>query len=83
VVIKVSDNGIGIPADYFKMPFERFNRGSNVGAIPGTGLGLSIVKRYADLHGGEISIDSQVNGGTTVTIKIPRNPHGNKGDHNE
>ncbi|MDQ1353592.1 MAG: hypothetical protein QG657_3898 [Acidobacteriota bacterium] len=72
VVIKVSDNGIGIPEDYMKLPFERFHRGSNVGAIPGTGLGLSIVKRYTDLHGGEISIYSQLNAGTTVTIKIPK-----------
>jgi len=83
VVVKVSDNGIGIPEDYLKLPFERFHRGSNVKAIPGTGLGLSIVKRYTDLHGGDISIDSQVNAGTTVTVKIPRNPHGNNGDHNE
>jgi len=83
VEIKVSDSGIGIPEDYLKLPFERFHRGSNVGAIPGTGLGLSIVKRYTDLHGGEISIDSRLNVGTTVTIKIPKNTNGNKGDHNE
>lgn len=82
VVIKVSDNGIGIPEDYLKLPFERFHRGSNVKAIPGTGLGLSIVKRYTELHDGDISIDSQLNAGTTVTIKIPKNSHGNKGDHN-
>lgn len=75
VVIKVSDNGIGIPEDYLKMPFVRFHRGSNVGAIPGTGLGLSIVKRYTDLHGGTISFDTQLNAGTTVTLKLPRNPH--------
>jgi signal transduction histidine kinase len=72
-VIKVRDNGMGVPEDYLKMPFERFHRGSNVSAIPGTGLGLSIVKRYTDLHGGEISIESQLNKGTTVTVKIPRN----------
>jgi signal transduction histidine kinase/Tfp pilus assembly protein PilF len=71
-VIKVLDNGIGIPGDYLKMPFERFHRGSNVGAVPGTGLGLSIVKRYTELHGGTISIESKLDVGTTVTIKIPK-----------
>jgi nitrogen-specific signal transduction histidine kinase len=71
-VIRIQDNGIGIPEDYFKMPFERFHRGSNVGHVPGTGLGLSIVKRYVDLHEGKIEIESQLNLGTTVTVTIPR-----------
>jgi signal transduction histidine kinase len=71
-VIRIQDNGIGIPDDYFKMPFERFHRGSNVGHVPGTGLGLSIVKRYVDLHEGKIEIESQLNVGTTVTVTIPR-----------
>jgi K+-sensing histidine kinase KdpD len=71
-VIKITDRGIGIPEDYFKMKFERFHRGSNVGDITGTGLGLSIVKRYVDLHKGSIEIVSQLNAGTTVTVTIPR-----------
>lgn len=71
-VIKVSDNGIGMPDDYLKMKFERFHRGSNVGSVPGTGLGLSIVKRYIDLHKGEVTIESKLNVGTTITIKIPK-----------
>lgn len=71
-VIRIQDNGIGIPEDYFKMPFERFHRGSNVGHVPGTGLGLSIVKRYIDLHEGKIEIESKLNIGTTVTVTIPR-----------
>lgn len=72
-VIKVRDNGMGIPDDYLNMQYERFHRGSNVSTIPGTGLGLSIVKRYTDLHSGTISIDTKLNSGTTVTIKIPKN----------
>jgi signal transduction histidine kinase len=72
-VIKIIDQGIGIPGDYLNMPFERFHRGSNVTDIPGTGLGLAIVKRYTDMHGGNISIDSKLNAGTTVTVKIPKN----------
>ena len=71
-VIKVIDQGIGIPGDYLNMPFERFHRGSNVETVPGTGLGLAIVKRYTDMHGGNISIESKLNAGTTVTVKIPK-----------
>lgn len=72
-VIKVIDNGIGIPGDYLKMPFERFHRGSNVGSIRGTGLGLALVKRYLDLHNGLIEIESQLEKGTTITINLPKN----------
>ena len=72
-VLKVRDNGIGIPSDYLNRPYERFHRGSNVKTVPGTGLGLSIVKRYTDLQSGDISIDSELNVGTTVTIRIPKN----------
>jgi signal transduction histidine kinase len=71
-VIKVIDQGIGIPSDYMDMRFERFHRGSNVGTVPGTGLGLAIVKRYTDLHGGNIYIETKLNAGTTVTVKIPK-----------
>ncbi len=71
-VIKVIDQGIGVPDDYLRMPFERFHRGSNVKGIPGTGLGLAIVKRYVDMHVGTISIDSKLGVGTTVTVTIPR-----------
>ncbi|UCH95415.1 MAG: tetratricopeptide repeat protein [Candidatus Aminicenantes bacterium] len=71
-VIRIQDNGIGIPDDYFKMIYERFHRGSNVGHVPGTGLGLSIAKRYVDLHEGKIKIESRLNIGTTVTVTIPR-----------
>jgi signal transduction histidine kinase len=71
-VIRIQDNGIGIPEDYFQMQFERFHRGSNVDHVPGTGLGLSIVKRYVDLHEGKIDIESQLNAGTSVAVTIPR-----------
>jgi signal transduction histidine kinase len=72
-VIKVIDNGIGIPEDYLQMPFERFHRGSNVGSIRGTGLGLVLVKRYVDLHNGNIQIESQLGKGTTITVTLPKN----------
>jgi signal transduction histidine kinase len=72
-VIKVADEGRGIPEDYLKMPFERYHRGSNVRSVNGTGLGLPIVKRYVELHNGNIKIDSKLNQGTAITIRIPKN----------
>ncbi|MEQ8962255.1 MAG: sensor histidine kinase [Coleofasciculus sp. C2-GNP5-27] len=71
VVFQVQDQGIGIPqADQAKL-FESFSRAANVGTIAGTGLGLSIVKKCVDLHGGEITVKSEVGLGTTFTVKLP------------
>jgi PAS domain S-box-containing protein len=67
----VSDNGIGIPEEDKIYLFDSFHRGSNVRNIHGTGLGLSIVKKYVEIHNGEISFISMVNEGTTFTVKIP------------
>ena len=46
--------------------------GSISGAVPGSGLGLSIVKSLVNLHGGEMSIESKLDEGTTVTIALVR-----------
>lgn len=71
--LEFADRGIGIPtADQPKI-FESFHRALNVGNIPGTGLGLAIAKASVELHGGKISVCSQVNIGTTITITIPYN----------
>lgn len=71
VVFQVQDEGIGIPkADQAKL-FEAFSRAGNVGTISGTGLGLSIVKKCVDLHGGEITVKSEVGVGTTFTVTLP------------
>ncbi|MEL7475878.1 MAG: ATP-binding protein, partial [Cyanobacteria bacterium J06555_12] len=69
--IRVSDSGIGIPKPTRQQLFKSFVRGKNVGTISGTGLGLQIVKSCVDLHGGTISIDSEVDVGTMVTVKLP------------
>ncbi|MGB7440157.1 MAG: hybrid sensor histidine kinase/response regulator [Coleofasciculaceae cyanobacterium] len=71
VIVRIRDSGIGIyPADLPNL-FESFGRGSNVGDIKGTGLGLAIVKKSVDLHGGEISVDSELGVGTTFTVTLP------------
>jgi PAS domain S-box-containing protein len=69
--ISVSDKGIGISKDDQEHLFTSFFRGHNALNIAGTGLGLHIVKRYLDLLGGSISVESELNRGTTITIRLP------------
>lgn len=70
-VIQVIDQGIGIAVQDQKQLFEPFRRGRNVRNIPGTGLGLMVVKKCVDLHNGTITISSEIDKGTTVTIVFP------------
>lgn len=67
----VSDQGIGIPLEEQEHLFERFFRAKNTSGISGTGLGLSIVKRYLDLMGGSISVESRPGDGSRFTITLP------------
>ncbi len=71
LIVQVQDNGIGIPVEDKSQLFEPFHRGRNVSNIPGTGLGLSIVKQFVDLLHGKIDVTSEVDMGTTFTIKLP------------
>jgi two-component system, OmpR family, sensor histidine kinase SenX3 len=77
VEITVSDNGIGIPAAELDRIFERFYRVDYARSRSngGTGLGLAIVKHIAAIHGGDVSVWSQVGQGSTFTIKIPAHLH--------
>lgn len=71
VVLQISDDGIGIPADDQKYLFERFFRTTNAANIEGTGLGLNIVKQYTDLMGGKVTFESIENEGTTFWVELP------------
>nr|WP_246223686.1 PAS domain-containing sensor histidine kinase [Fulvivirga kasyanovii] len=73
ILLKVSDEGIGIPEQEQKHMFERFFRATNVTNIQGTGLGLNIVKKYVDMLGGSISFTSKLGEGTTVSINLQNN----------
>ena len=70
--ISISDTGLGIPEDERDRVFEKFYRVSNHrGQVPGTGLGLSVVKQIIQGHGGDISLTSDVDIGTTFTVTLP------------
>ena len=71
VTFRVRDWGIGISPENRQKLFELFHRTSNIGTISGMGLGLAIVKHCVDLHGGQISVDSEVGRGTTFTVALP------------
>jgi|GEM_PF-1071950 len=73
LIFQVQDEGIGIPDADLKHLFEPFHRAANVETISGTGLGMVITKESVELHGGTISVESQVGIGTTFTVSIPLN----------
>lgn len=70
---KVTDTGIGMSQEYIEHLFEPFSRGVNDAGTTyqGTGLGMAIVKELVDLMGGKIEVESDLNVGTTFTLKIP------------
>jgi two-component system sensor kinase FixL len=71
LLIKVEDQGIGIPEEEQQHLFTRFFRARNVENIQGTGLGLNIVKKYVDLMEGHITFESKLEEGTTFDVRIP------------
>ena len=70
--IKVIDTGIGIPLSHQNRVFERFDRvdKSHSKEIGGTGLGLSIVKHAAAYHGATVTLKSEVDIGTEITVSF-------------
>ena len=67
----ISDNGIGIPKEKIKTIFEPFTQLDSDAKFQGTGLGLPIVKNIVEVKGGTISVESEVDKGTTFTVSIP------------
>jgi DNA-binding response OmpR family regulator/two-component sensor histidine kinase len=74
IIIKVSDNGIGIPKDKMHNLFRRYYDGDyrRMQAM-GTGLGLSLTRDLVFLHGGDINCESEEGEGTTFTVVLPIN----------
>ena len=73
-VIKVIDHGSGISAENLENVFDRFYRtdSSRVRTTGGSGLGLTICKKIVVAHGGEISAESELNEGSTFSVRLPR-----------
>jgi signal transduction histidine kinase len=71
VWFSIQDEGIGISKEDQEHLFTSFFRGKNVVNIQGTGLGLHIVKRYVELLGGDIFLESILGKGTKITVSIP------------
>lgn len=72
-IITVADTGEGIPKENLPRVFERFYRldRGRTREVGGTGLGLAIVKHLARLHGGEVSVESELGRGTAFHIELP------------
>jgi len=76
IVIRVLDEGPGLPEDQLEKAFEPFFRGesSRSRETGGTGLGLGIARNIARAHGGELSLHNRPEGGLEATLTLPRNP---------
>jgi cell cycle sensor histidine kinase DivJ len=76
LVVRIADTGVGIAADDLKRIGDPFFQAGTTyqRRHEGTGLGLSIVKSLVAMHGGEMTVQSQVDEGTTVTVALPLTP---------
>ncbi len=72
VIVSVTDNGIGIPAEYQDKIFNIFQRLHSEEEYPGTGIGLATVRKAVDLLGGKVWMASQVGQGSTFWVKLPK-----------
>lgn len=69
----IADSGVGIPKDKLQFIFDKFTQidGSQTRKFEGTGLGMAITQKFCQLMQGEMTIDSELNVGTTVKVIIP------------
>ena len=70
--ISVTDTGVGIAPEDQEAVFEEFRQvGTSAAKQEGTGLGLALCRRFVELHGGRIRVQSEVGRGSTFTFTIP------------
>ena len=69
----VTDTGMGIAPDEYERVFDKFYRSRNpaMAEIKGSGLGLAISREVARLHGGDITVESELEKGSTFTLTLP------------
>jgi signal transduction histidine kinase len=72
VALRVIDQGMGIPKEDLANIGQKFFRAKNTLSVAGTGIGIYLTKHFVQLHGGDVTIDSEINVGTTVTVTLPR-----------
>lgn len=70
VIVEIADQGLGMSAEDLDGIFKPFFRGENGKYFDGNGIGLSLTKKVIDLHKGSITVQSEVNKGTTFTITL-------------
>ena len=71
LLLRVDDNGVGIPCSEREEVFEPFHRGLGTAGIPGTGVGLAICQRVVTRYGGRIWVEDSPYGGTSVLFTLP------------
>ena len=71
--VKVSDTGIGIPPEAHSLIYEKFYQvdSSETRLYGGVGLGLYIVKKFTEMLGGTVTVESEVGSGATFTVRLP------------
>jgi len=76
MTVRIRDTGIGIPPEDLEQLFERFYRVNKdrSRATGGSGLGLAISKQIVEMHGGGLSVESEVNQGSTFLVHLPTEP---------
>lgn len=74
IYIRISDTGCGISKEDQEKIFELFYRGTNSRREEGMGIGLSVVKNITEIHGWQITVESEIDKGTAFTITIPKKP---------
>jgi PAS domain S-box-containing protein len=76
LTVEVRDTGVGIPPEDLSQLFERFYRvdKDRSRASGGSGLGLAISRQIVEMHGGDISVESEVGVGSTFRIRLPKAP---------
>lgn len=76
MTIEISDNGIGIDPSQQERIFDRFCRADDrrIAKVTGSGLGLALARQIARLHGGDVTVESEIDHGSTFTLFIPGNP---------
>jgi signal transduction histidine kinase len=72
VEVSVSDTGVGIAPEDQEAIFEEFRQvGTAAKKVEGTGLGLALSRKFVELHGGRIRVESQTGAGSTFTFAVP------------